>query len=233
MTRFRLTIEYDGRPFVGWQRQSRGASVQQAVEDAVHAITGERTAIHAAGRTDAGVHALAMSAHVDIARDINAFRFGEGLNAKLLRSCGRTKRSRCPGWHARSAAPPPLPVSHHQRRPPLALAGAGLAGRRHLMPMRCMTCPVVVGHHDFTTFRSAHCQSEARKRRSTGSSARDETDLISAAARSFLLTSPVEVGCRDVGRGKWRRSDLETRFRRVIVPPSAQCAADGCISPSV
>ena len=83
MTRFRLTVEYDGRPFMGWQRQAHGPSVQQAIEEAVTAITGERAVLHAAGRTDAGVHALAMSAHVDIERPISAFRLADGLNAKL------------------------------------------------------------------------------------------------------------------------------------------------------
>ena len=72
MTRFRLTVEYDGRPFMGWQRQAHGPSVQQAIEEAVEAITGEPATLHAAGRTDAGVHALAMTAHVDVERPITA-----------------------------------------------------------------------------------------------------------------------------------------------------------------
>ena len=83
MTRFRLTIEYDGRPFMGWQRQAHGPSVQQAIEEAIGAITQEQVTLHAAGRTDAGVHALAMTAHVDIARSIAAQRLADGTNAKL------------------------------------------------------------------------------------------------------------------------------------------------------
>ena len=83
MIRFRLTVEYDGGPFMGWQRQAHGPSVQQAIEEAVLAITGEQVTLHAAGRTDAGVHALAMSAHVDIERPITPFRLSEGLNARL------------------------------------------------------------------------------------------------------------------------------------------------------
>src|SRR3954449_1696573 len=67
VTRWRLTIEYDGAPFMGWQRQDHGPSVQQALEESVHRMTGELAAVHAAGRTDAGVHALAMTAHVEIA----------------------------------------------------------------------------------------------------------------------------------------------------------------------
>ena len=83
MTRFRLTIEYDGRPFMGWQRQPHGPSVQAAIEDAGKAITGETIILHAAGRTDAGVHAEAMSAHLDVAKAMTAFRLMEGINAKL------------------------------------------------------------------------------------------------------------------------------------------------------
>ena len=84
MTRFRLTVEYDGRPFMGWQRQPHGPSVQQAIEEAIQAITHEAVTLHAAGRTDTGVHALAMTAHVDIARPIAARRLADGTNAKLL-----------------------------------------------------------------------------------------------------------------------------------------------------
>ncbi|MBU6253332.1 MAG: tRNA pseudouridine(38-40) synthase TruA, partial [Alphaproteobacteria bacterium] len=83
MTRFRLTVEYDGRPYMGWQRQGHGPSVQQSIEEAILAITQEEAVVHAAGRTDAGVHAEAMSAHVDIARNIDAFRLMEAINAKL------------------------------------------------------------------------------------------------------------------------------------------------------
>ena len=81
MTRWRLTIEYDGGPFMGWQRQEHGPSVQQTLEEALQKMTGEEAQFIAAGRTDAGVHALAMSAHVDIAREVTPHRLREGLNA--------------------------------------------------------------------------------------------------------------------------------------------------------
>ncbi len=83
MARFRLIVEFDGGPFMGWQRQAHGPSVQQAIEEAARAITGERPILHAAGRTDAGVHALAMAAHLDLERPIAPFRLAEGLNARL------------------------------------------------------------------------------------------------------------------------------------------------------
>src|SRR5271154_422855 len=83
MPRFKLTLEYDGAPFVGWQRQENGLSVQEALEGALFAISGERAAAHGAGRTDAGVHAFAQVAHVDLERAWDPFRLGEGLNALL------------------------------------------------------------------------------------------------------------------------------------------------------
>ena len=81
MTRWRLIIEYDGGPFMGWQRQDNGPSVQQQVETAIFRMTSELVSVHAAGRTDSGVHALAMSAHVDIAKTLTPDRLRDGINA--------------------------------------------------------------------------------------------------------------------------------------------------------
>src|SRR3546814_18758221 len=83
VTRFALTIEYDGTPFMGWQRQTHGPSVQQTIEDAARTITQEETVVHAAGRTDAGVHALGMRAHVDVVRASTPFRLMEPLNSVM------------------------------------------------------------------------------------------------------------------------------------------------------
>ena len=81
MTRWRLTIEYDGGPFMGWQRQEHGPAVQQVLEEALRRMTGEQAVFTAAGRTDAGVHALAMAAHVDVMKSLTPHRLREGLNA--------------------------------------------------------------------------------------------------------------------------------------------------------
>src|SRR5258707_13187842 len=83
MPRYKLTIEYDGTPFCGWQIQENGASVQGALEAAVKAICGEDVRVHGAGRTDAGVHAIAQVAHCDIAKHFVPGRFRDGLNAHL------------------------------------------------------------------------------------------------------------------------------------------------------
>ena len=83
MTRFAFTIEFDGTPYMGWQRQGHGPTVQQAIEEAISRVTGEEAVLHAAGRTDAGVHALAMRAHVELAKEIEPFRLMEAVNAQL------------------------------------------------------------------------------------------------------------------------------------------------------
>ena len=83
MPRYKLTLEYDGRPFVGWQRQANGLSVQEAVETAIESLTGTRAPIQAAGRTDAGVHATGQVVHVDLARDWRGDRLRDALNAHL------------------------------------------------------------------------------------------------------------------------------------------------------
>ena len=103
MTRYALTLEFDGGPFMGLQRQDHGPSVQQAVEDAAFAITSERVTLHSAGRTDSGVHALAMRSHLDVEKPFEPFRLMEALNAKLrpnpvaVTACEEVPDD----WHAR------------------------------------------------------------------------------------------------------------------------------------
>ena len=113
-------VEYDGRPFMGWQRQPHGRR-QQAIEEAIQAITREAVTLHAAGRTDTGVHALAMTAHVDIARPIAAHRLADGTNAKLGGRC----RWRSFAPRRRRGFPRPVQL----RRPPLFSTGSSTAAR--------------------------------------------------------------------------------------------------------
>ena len=218
MTRFRLSVEYDGRPFMGWQRQPHGPTVQAAIEEAAKAITGESVALHAAGRTDAGVHARAMAAHCDIAKPITPFRLMEGLNAKLrmmpvaILSCETVADD----WHARfSCIGRRYSYRIVNRRPPLAL-DAGRAWRvRHTLDADAMhkAAQLLVGHHDFTTFRSIHCQSaSAVKTLDSLNVSRFGNEIkIEAAARSFLHHQVRSmVGClMMVGRGQWSANDLK------------------------
>jgi tRNA pseudouridine38-40 synthase len=217
MTRFRLTVEYDGAPFMGWQRQAHGPSVQQAIEEAAQAITGEEASVHAAGRTDAGVHALAMSAHVDVAKPITPFRLMEALNSRLrpdpvaILACEAVADD----WHARFSC---LGRSYLyrivNRRSPLTL-GKGKAWRiaRDLDAAAMhQAAQALVGLHDFTTFRSAHCQADSPVKTLDRLDVRREGDevIVEAAARSFLHHQVRSmVGCLAmVGQGQWTAADL-------------------------
>jgi tRNA pseudouridine38-40 synthase len=218
MTRFRLTVEFDGRPFMGWQRQAHGPSVQQALEEAAAAVTGEQVVSHAAGRTDAGVHALAMTAHVDIAKPIAPFRLMEALNARLrpnpvaILGCEVVPDD----WHARfSCVGREYLYEIINRRAPLTL-DLGRAWRiAQELDAAAMheAAQVLVGRHDFTTFRSVHCQAESPLKTLDRLDVRREGDsvLIEAAARSFLHHQVRSmVGCLAmVGQGQWSKADLK------------------------
>lgn len=217
MTRFRLWVEYDGRPYMGWQRQSHGPSVQQAIEEAVLAITGEQVTLHAAGRTDAGVHALAMSAHVDIARPFTPFRLAEGLNARLRPQPVAILKAEAVAsdWHARFSSTGRRYVYRIvNRRAPLALDSGRAWHVRTKLDAEAMrqAAQLLVGRHDFTTFRSAHCQSDSPVKTLDRLDVRRDGERIEifAAARSFLHHQVRSmVGCLQlVGRGKWSDRDL-------------------------
>ncbi len=217
MTRFAFTVEFDGRPFMGWQRQAHGPSVQQTIEDAIAAVTGAPATVHAAGRTDAGVHGLAMRAHADIAKPIAPFRLMEALNARMrpapvaILACEAVPDD----WHARfSCVGRSYVYRIANRRAPLTFE-AGLVWRV-VQPLDAgamhAAAQTLVGRHDFTTFRSAHCQAESPVKtldrldvERTG-----ERIAIHAAARSFLHHQVRSmVGCLAmVGMGRWSADDL-------------------------
>jgi len=217
VTRFALTVEYDGRPFMGWQRQAHGPSVQQALEEAVTAVTGEVAGVHAAGRTDAGVHGLAMRAHVDVAKAIAPFRLMEALNARVkpapvaVTACEVVADD----WHARfSCTGRAYEYRIVNRRAPLTHE-RGLAW---LVPQpldeaaMAAAAEVLVGRHDFTTFRSVHCQAaSAVKTLDVLEVARaDDRVSVRAAARSFLHHQVRSmIGCLVlVGLGRWSVRDV-------------------------
>ena len=217
MTRFRLTIEYDGRPFVGWQRQGLGASVQGAIEAAIHATTGETVAVHGCGRTDAGVHAAAQIAHADIAHVITPFRLAGALNAHLrpapisIIACAEA----APGFHARfDCTGRAYRYRIVNRRAPLTWE-RGLAWQvAEALDADVMhaAAQILVGHHDFTTFRSAHCQSASPVKTIERLDVRRDgnTIIIDAEARSFLQHQVRSmVGClKLVGHGRWSPDQL-------------------------
>lgn len=217
MTRFAFTVEFDGRPFMGWQRQAHGPSVQQAIEDAIFAVTGERAIIHAAGRTDAGVHGLAMRAHAEIGKDITPFRLMEAINARLrpdpvaILTCDVMPDD----WHARfSCVGRSYIYRIANRRAPLTFE-RGLMWRV-IQPLDAGAmhdaAQILVGLHDFTTFRSAHCQAHSPVKTLDRLAVERDGDRIAihAAARSFLHHQVRSmVGCLAmVGMGRWSADDL-------------------------
>ena len=218
MTRFALTIEYDGRPYMGWQRQPHGPSIQQAIEDAIHRFTAETVSVLSAGRTDAGVHAIAMRAHVDVAKPLTPFKLIEALNAQLRPAPIAVLAAEIvpDDWRARFAC---IGRSYGyrivNRRAPLTW-DKGLAWQvvRSLdADAMHAAAQQLVGLHDFTTFRSAHCQSQSAVKtldRLSVSRHGDEL-IVEAAARSFLHHQVRSmVGCLSlVGHGKWSAGDLK------------------------
>lgn len=163
MPRFALRIEYDGAPFVGWQRQIDQPSVQGAIEAALARIEPGSHTIAAAGRTDAGVHAMAQVAHCDLARDWHTFRLSEALNYHLkplpvaITSCAHVAED----WHARfSATERRYLFRILSRRAPVTLDQGRVWHVRSKLDIAAMRAGAqhLIGLHDFTTFRSTICQ---------------------------------------------------------------------------
>ena len=219
MTRWRLTIEYDGGPFMGWQRQDNGPSIQGQLEAAIFRMTGERVAVHGAGRTDSGVHALAMNAHADIAKPVAADRLRDGLNA-LVRPDPIAILAAAPvadNWHARfSCIGRQYEYRILNRRAPPAIERGHVWHIATRLDEAAMAegAAMLVGRHDFTTFRSAQCQSKSPvKTLDRLEVVRDGEHIrIHAEARSFLHHQVRSmVGCLAmVGRGQWSPADIKS-----------------------
>ena len=217
MTRWKLTIESDGRSFMGWQRQDHGPSVQQSLEEALFRMTGEMAAVHAAGRTDAGVHALAMAAHVEIEKGVTEHRLREGINA-LVRPdpiSVTTVEKVSEDWHARfSCIGRKYLYRILNRRAPPALDRGRVWHVAVPLDVEAMAegAAMLLGTHDFTTFRSVHCQSNSPVKTldELQVSRVGEEVHIKAAARSFLHHQVRSmVGCLGlVGRGQWQPGDI-------------------------
>jgi tRNA pseudouridine38-40 synthase len=219
VTRWRLTIEFDGGPFFGWQRQNDSPTVQKSIEDAIRQMTGENARVHCAGRTDTGVHGLAMTAHVDIAKPLTPFRLREAVNA-IIRPDPITIIEAEPvadDWHARfSCTGRRYLYRILNRRPPPSLDRGRVWHIARPIDVDAMAeaAALLVGLHDFTTFRSVHCQSESPIKtleRLTVEKIGDEIHLR-AAARSFLHHQVRSMtGCLAlVGLGRWSPDDIRT-----------------------
>jgi tRNA pseudouridine38-40 synthase len=219
VTRWRLTVEFDGGPFMGWQRQDNAPSVQGRIEAAIFRMTSEQVAVHGAGRTDSGVHALAMSAHADIAKSFTPHRLRDGINA-LVRPDPisiLTAEPAADDWHARfSCIGRRYEYRILNRRAPPAVERGKIWHIPSPLDLEAMSegAAMLVGTHDFTTFRSAHCQSKSPVKTldRLEITREDEQVRIQAEARSFLHHQVRSmVGCLAmVGRGQWAPADIKT-----------------------
>jgi tRNA pseudouridine38-40 synthase len=218
MPRFKLILEYDGAPFVGWQRQHNGVSVQEALEGAVFAMTGDRATAHGAGRTDAGVHAMGQVAHVDLTRDWAPFRLGEGLNARLVpHPVAVLKVERvADDFDARRSAR----ARHYlyrivNRRAPLTFGRGRAWAIKPWLDAEAMgeAAQALIGRHDFTTFRDTQCQAKSPVRTLDRLDVKRDGDAITfeVSALSFLHRQVRSMvgSLVDVGAGRWSSADLK------------------------
>jgi tRNA pseudouridine38-40 synthase len=223
MPRYKLTLEYDGSPFSGWQRQANAISVQQLVEEAFARLSGETAIVKGAGRTDSGVHALAQIAHVQLAHNWPPNTIRDAINAHLRPHPIVVLRVEAVDDHfdARfSASRRHYLYRIANRRAPLALD----RGRAWLIRQQLdaeamhMAAQRLVGKHDFSTFRDAECQANSPVRTLDRLDAQRTNDEIHiyASARSFLHRQVRSmVGSLVlVGSGKWSASDLQSALER-------------------
>ena len=234
MPRYRVTLEYDGGPFVGWQRQDNGPSVQGALEQAIFNLSGEIVTVTGAGRTDAGVHALGQVAHFDLEKVFPGDTIRDALNHYLKPDPVAVLDADVapPDFHARFSA-----IGRHYcyrivcRRSPLALERGHAWHVVRSLDRDAMqeATHMLTGHHDFTTFRAAECQAKSPEKTLDRLDVTREGDglRIEAQARSFLhhqVRSMVGT-LKLVGEGKWKPRDVA---RALAARDRAQC---GTVAP--
>jgi len=218
MTRYKLTLEYDGTPFVGWQVQDGQMSVQGRLAQAIKDFSGEDVVPRGAGRTDAGVHALGQVAHFDLAKDWAPDKVRDALNAQVrpepisVLACETVADD----FDARfSAAARHYLYRIVDRRSPLALERDRAWGVFRKLDAKAMhdAAQVLVGHHDFTTFRSIECQAASPEKTldRLEVSRHGEVLRIEASARSFLHNQVRSMvgSLKLVGEGRWTKADLQ------------------------
>lgn len=235
MPRYRLVIEYDGGPFSGFQAQGDLPTVQSALERAIGAFSGEIVRVHAAGRTDAGVHATGQVIHFDLERDFPARTVQRALNAHLLPApvAVREASLAAPDFHARFSAQSRRYVYRILNRDSPATLDFGRvwAFRAPLDAERMASAAAhLVGRHDFTTFRDAHCQARtAVKTLDTAEVSRHGEELrLIFEARSFLhrQVRSMTGSLVEVGRGRWSVDDF------VVALAARRRAACGPVAPA-
>jgi len=234
--RYRLVLEYDGTGFAGWQRQDNAASVQGAVEEAIVRMTGEVATVTGAGRTDAGVHAMAQHAHFDLAKELPADKIRDGLNHFLrpVSVAVIAAAVAAPDFHARFSAT----GRHYFYRILCRRAQPVLDKNRVWHVMRDLdaeamhaSARALIGQHDFTTFRAAECQAKSPVKTLDRLDVRRAGDEVhvEASARSFLHNQVRSIvgSLKLVGEGKWDMREmgraLEAKDRSAcgpVAPPA-------------
>ncbi|KKB13191.1 pseudouridine synthase [Devosia geojensis] len=217
MPRYKLTLEYDGSPFKGWQRQADQPSVQQALEEAIARFSGETVTTQAAGRTDTGVHALGQVVHFNLEREWDPFRIREALNYHLRPDPIAVLESEAVdgSFEARFSAT----ARHYEYRILNRRAPAALEKNRvwHVAtPLDAdamhVAAQLILGRHDFSTFRAAECQANSPIRTLDHSAVHRELDhvVVTARARSFLhhQVRSMVGSLKLVGEGKWTPADF-------------------------
>jgi len=222
-TRYRFSIEYDGAPYKGWQRQDDAPSVQGAIESALERLGEIEPIIQGAGRTDAGVHALAQVAHSDLERPWKGFRLMEALNAQLRQAGDPVAVTRCEAvdddFHARfSATERSYLYRIISRRAPLTVERGRAWNVKADLDAEAMheAAQVLVGEHDFTTFRSTECQARSPVKTLDALDVTSVCDFgvdvieITTRARSFLHSQVRSFAgaLKAVGTGQWTADDL-------------------------
>ncbi len=236
MTRYKVTVEYDGGPFVGWQIQANGPSVQDALVEAIWAFSGERVEVRGAGRTDAGVHARGQVAHFDLVREMRPDQIRDAINHHLkpapiaVLDCQPVAADFDARFSATRRAYEYLIIN---RRAPLTLD----AGRAWRVPVPLDAeamhdaAQALTGKHDFTTFRSVQCQARSPLKTLDRLEVvrSGERVTIHASARSFLhhQVRSMVGSLKRVGEGKWSAADLraalDARQRSACGPVAPAC----------
>ena len=217
MPRYKIIIEYDGAPYCGWQYQDNGPSVQAALERAVKAMSGEEVRVNGAGRTDAGVHALGQTAHFDVTKELAADRVRDALNAHLrphpigVLSAEIVSND----FDARFSAMKRhyvYRISNHRANLALEAGHVWRVARPLDVAAMHEAAQVLIGKHDFTTFRDTECQAKSPEKTLDELNVARSGDAvaITTSARSFLHSQVRSmVGSLVwVGHGRWSASDL-------------------------
>ena len=236
MQRYKITIEYDGTPFVGWQFQKNGLSIQEILQNAIFNFSKEKVVITGAGRTDSGVHALAQVAHFDLKKIINKKNFLPGINQHIgnkpvtVLKINKTNKN----FHARfDAKKRTYQYTIINRQSPLALQKNKAWHIRKKLNIKDMKkgAKLLLGTHDFSTFRASSCGAKSPIKTMEKISIKKNKDklILEFISKSFLQQQVRSmVGCiKYVGEGKWKLDDFERIFkskrRAKCAPPAPAC----------